>query len=163
MQSIYNQEIFDNIKRVYPLDLQHCIGWKNDDIECIEKHIFPNKLPQAIKDFLLLAGNKLENFDFRVMSSLYVMDFYRSEPDWIKRQFKAVLGLEDNEYIVFFYYVEGQFVCFCKLGDNNPNPPVFKTDYEIDAEDLFVVCAVSFTQFIVDLVLADLKFNKIID
>lgn len=159
IQSIYNQEILDKIKAIYQIELKKTIGWSDEDIEFLEKQIFPNSLPQAVKDFLLWAGNGFNDFDFRVMSSLYVKDFYRKGPgaDYLREAIKKDFSLLENQYIIFFYYIEGDFICFCKLEDNHPNPPVYKTDYELDATDLFKKCAPSFTQFIVDLVLSELK------
>jgi hypothetical protein len=157
MQSIYNQAILDKIKEFYPIEFKSFIGWSQEDIEFLEQKIAPSQIPTAIKDYLLWAGNGFDDFDFRVMSSLYVKDFYSFRPPWIQKEVKTVLGLELHQYVVFFYYCEGDFIIFSKLEDVNPNPPVYKTDYEVGATDLFVLYVPSFTDFIVNSVLMELR------
>ncbi len=67
------------------------------------------------------------------------------------------MNIELSDYVVFFYYIEGQFISFCKIEDNNPNPPVYKTDYTMEDANIFALCSPSFTQFIADLATSELK------
>ncbi len=95
MESIYNQEILDKIKAVYPIELKNFIGWADIDIEFLEKQIYPSQLPQAVKDFLLWAGNKFDNLDFiYYLNNFVVKDFYCKEPDWIRREVNRLLTIE---------------------------------------------------------------------